>query len=157
MLNIHKVLCRIVTVVCEIWYLINIHREQSGGYPSFILYCPKYEKSEDLEEGKHFSCHIPVLYGKNFLRSSETYFQFWRAPTHLKNNKILVFLEQTWVYLYRRCSMKKGVFQNFSKFTGKYLCQSLFFNKVAGLTLAFLFKKKSERDFFFCEFCELFT
>ena len=53
--------------------------------------------------------------------------------------------------------MKKGVFPNFSSFTGKYLCQSLFFNKAAGLTLAFLFKKKSERDFFFCEFCELFT
>ena len=58
MLNIHKVLCRIVTVVCEIWYLINIHREQSGGYPSFILYRPKYEKSEDLEGGSIF----PVIY-----------------------------------------------------------------------------------------------
>ena len=31
------------------------------------------------------------------------------------------------------CSMKKGVLRYFSKFTGKYLCQSLFFNKVAGL------------------------
>ena len=28
---------------------------------------------------------------------------------------------------------KKGVLKNFTKFTGKYLCQSLFFNKVAGL------------------------
>ena len=28
---------------------------------------------------------------------------------------------------------KKGVLRNFSKFTGKLLCQSLFFNKVAGL------------------------
>ena len=27
---------------------------------------------------------------------------------------------------------KKGVLKNFVKFTGKYLCQSLFFNKVAG-------------------------
>ena len=27
---------------------------------------------------------------------------------------------------------KKGVLRNFGKFTGKYLCQSLFFNKVAG-------------------------
>ena len=26
---------------------------------------------------------------------------------------------------------KKGVFRNFKKFTGKRLCQSLFFNKVA--------------------------
>ena len=28
---------------------------------------------------------------------------------------------------------KKGVLRNFAKFTGKQLCQSLFFNKVAGL------------------------
>ena len=28
---------------------------------------------------------------------------------------------------------KKGVLENFAKFTGKYLCQSLFLNKVAGL------------------------
>ena len=28
---------------------------------------------------------------------------------------------------------KKGVLRNFSKFTGKHLCQSFFFNKVAGL------------------------
>ena len=27
---------------------------------------------------------------------------------------------------------EKGVFRNFAKFTGKHLCQSLFFNKVAG-------------------------
>ena len=33
----------------------------------------------------------------------------------------------------QRCSVKKGVFRNFAKFTGKNLCQSLFFSKVAGL------------------------
>ena len=31
-----------------------------------------------------------------------------------------------------RCSVKKVVLRNFAKFTGKPLCQSLFFNKVAG-------------------------
>ena len=30
-------------------------------------------------------------------------------------------------------SMKKGYLRNFTKFTGKHLCQSSFFNKVAGL------------------------
>ena len=29
---------------------------------------------------------------------------------------------------HQRCSMKKGVLRNFAKFTGKHLCQSLFFN-----------------------------
>ena len=38
--------------------------------------------------------------------------------------------------------MKKGVFRNFTKFTGKHLCQSLFFNKVAGLRPTTLLKKE---------------
>ena len=32
---------------------------------------------------------------------------------------------------HRRYSVRKGVLRNFTKFTGKHLCQSLFFNKVA--------------------------
>ena len=32
-----------------------------------------------------------------------------------------------------RCPVRKGVLGNFAKFLGKYLCQILFFNKVAGL------------------------
>ena len=37
---------------------------------------------------------------------------------------------------------KKGVLRNFAKFTGKHLCQGLFFNKVAGLRPATLLKKR---------------
>ena len=37
---------------------------------------------------------------------------------------------------------KKGVLRNFSKFTGKHLCQSLYFNKVAALGLVTLLKKR---------------
>ena len=37
---------------------------------------------------------------------------------------------------------KKGVLRNFAKFTGRHLCQSLFFNKVAGLKPATLLKKR---------------
>ena len=33
----------------------------------------------------------------------------------------------------QRCSVGIGVPRNFTKFTGKHLCQSLFFNKAAGL------------------------
>ena len=33
---------------------------------------------------------------------------------------------------HRRCSLRKGILRNFAKFTGKHLCQGLFFNKVAG-------------------------
>ena len=37
---------------------------------------------------------------------------------------------------------KKDVLGNFTKFTGKHLCQSLFFNKVAGLRSETLLKKR---------------
>ena len=37
---------------------------------------------------------------------------------------------------------EKGVLRNLTKFTRKHLCQSLFFNKVAGLRPATLLKKR---------------
>ena len=37
---------------------------------------------------------------------------------------------------------KKGVLENFAKFTGKRLCHSIFFNKVADLSPATLFQKR---------------
>ena len=54
----------------------------------------------------------------------------------------------------QRCSVRKGVLRNFAKFTGKHLCQSLFFNKVAGLSSATLLKKRLAQDFS-CEFSEI--
>ena len=49
---------------------------------------------------------------------------------------------------------KKGVLRNFK---GKHLCQSRFFNKVAGLRLrpVTLLKKRLWHRFFSCEFCEI--
>ena len=48
--------------------------------------------------------------------------------------KIYLFawdIEVFWILIdrssYRRCSVRKGVLRNFTKFTGKDLCQSLFF------------------------------
>ena len=35
---------------------------------------------------------------------------------------------------HRKCSIKESVLKNFAEFTGKTLCHSLFFNKVAGFT-----------------------
>ena len=37
---------------------------------------------------------------------------------------------------------RKGVLRNFKNFKGKHLCQSLLFNKVAGLTTVTLLKKR---------------
>ena len=43
---------------------------------------------------------------------------------------------------HQRCSIITGVLRNFAKFTGKNLCPSLFFNKVAGLRPATLLKNR---------------
>ena len=77
----------------------------------------------------------------------------------------------------RRCSLKKSVLINYAKFTGKHLCQSLFlnkvaglspltllnnrlwcrslFNKVAGISLATLLKKRLWNKCFPVNFCEI--
>ena len=55
---------------------------------------------------------------------------------------------------HQRCSVKKGVLRNFAKFTGKYLCQGLFFKKVAGAACNFI-KKETLAQVFSCEFCEI--
>ena len=47
---------------------------------------------------------------------------------------------------------KKGVLRNFSEFTGKHLCQSIFFNKVEGLNFI---KKETLAQVFSYEFCEI--
>ena len=45
----------------------------------------------------------------------------------------------------------KGVLKNFTKLTGKHLCQSLFFNKVATFS-----KKETLAQVLSCKFCEIF-
>ena len=39
--------------------------------------------------------------------------------------------------IHRKCSIKKGALINLAKFTGKHLCQSIFFSKVAGFDSSF--------------------
>ena len=52
---------------------------------------------------------------------------------------------------------KKGAVKNFPKFTGKHLCQSLFYNKVAGLGPSTLFKKRPWHRCFPVNFAEFLT
>ena len=49
---------------------------------------------------------------------------------------------------------KKAILRKLSKFAGKHLCQSLFFNKVADQRLATSLKKRLAQGFS-CEFCEI--
>ena len=74
---------------------------------------------------------------------------FSNAPSHISSEFFrILFLEP----VAQRCSVKKSVFRNFAKFTGKHLRQSLFLNKV----LAYIFIEKSTlAQVFSCEFCEI--
>ena len=49
---------------------------------------------------------------------------------------------------------KEGVLRNFAKFTGRHLCQGLFFNKVRPKTCSFI-KKETLTQLFSREFCQI--
>ena len=49
---------------------------------------------------------------------------------------------------------EKSVLKRFAKFTGKHFCQSLFFNKVAGLRPATLLKKRLWYRYFLVNFAK---
>ena len=87
----------------------------------------------------------------------------WTEYTNIENSNVLtknkktgnlkIVLEflVTFRSSHQRCSVKKGVLRNFTKFTGKHLCQSLLFNKVAGAACNFI-KKETLAQVFSCEF-----
>ena len=66
----------------------------------------------------------------------------------------MVIIRSSKAVVWRR-SVEKGILRNFAIFTGKYLCQRFFFDKVAGLRPATLFKKESLAQVLFCEFWEI--
>ena len=85
--------------------------------------------------GKYITTQISPCFSESFeeklshnIEIMESWFQdcdrtygksFWK-----------VFRSSHW-----RCCIRKGVPKIFTNFTGKYLCQSLFFNKVSGVSL----------------------
>ena len=75
----------------------------------------------------HLACILPFGSFKDTLN-----FFIYILPINTFGNKfrllLLRFRGSHW-----RCSVRKGVLRNFSKFAGKHLCQGLFFSKVAGL------------------------
>ena len=56
---------------------------------------------------------------------------------------------------HQRHSVNKVVLKNFARFTGKHLCWSFLFNKVAGLQTCNVFKRQTLAQFS-CEFYETF-
>ena len=62
---------------------------------------------------------------------------FWIVQSRGTLTKLGALRSSHW-----RCSVRKVVLRNFANFTGKHLCQSLFFNKIADLRPATLFRKR---------------
>ena len=75
----------------------------------------------------------------NFLLKSQTISKLKLKILPKADSEINVFFIEA---VLRRCSVKKGVLRDFAKFTGKHLCQGLFFNKIAGHRPATLLKKR---------------
>ena len=69
--------------------------------------------------------------------------QFWK----LSEYEDFLFAVSIYRSSPQRRSIKKDVFRNLTKFTGKHLCQSLFFNKVAGLSCASSLKNRLSHRF----------
>ena len=101
-----------------------------------------------------FSVSSFGVYSYNFLRICQVLAK--KQNTNKQTNKIVV--QKAWgkenlKWLDRSSCpevfCKKGLLRNLAKFTGKYLRQRLFFNKVAGLTHATLLKRSHWHKF--CE------
>ena len=114
-----------------------------GLFSPFSSLQPKTSKyeftgTEDLIYRKKFK-----ILGITFLY--DIYVQKEQLPykTFLKIEQVLKFtVNEKFRSSHQKCSMKKSVFRNFTKSTGKHLCQNLFFNKVVGLRPATLLKKR---------------
>ena len=81
---------------------------------------------------------------------SKPYFvSIWNGSILLFHGFAMFWFMQINLYRssHQRCSINKGVLNNFAKFWGKQLSQRLFFNKVAGLSLQcyYPFKRQSHK------------
>ena len=72
---------------------------------------------------------------------------FWNIWFYFPNRGYSLHLQQGKTFISRSSRLevlrKKGVLRNFTKFTGKHLCKSPFFNRVAGPRSATLLKRDS--------------
>ena len=79
-----------------------------------------------------FYMWVKLFYLRDFLSKQCFFLLFpWQLRTTVRSG--LKYLQVNSRRRHRNCSIKKGVRKIFAKFTGKHLCQSLFFHKVAGL------------------------
>ena len=88
---------------------------------------------------------------KSILKFSQIFSKSSRPDVFCEKGVLRNFAKFTGKHLCQSLFFNK-VLRNFAKFTGKHQCQSLLFNKVAGLQL---YLKKTPAQVFSCEFCEI--
>ena len=93
-----------------------------------------------IDQNNLSSNYIAGFFDHQYLwRESFNVVDFFHIDSHQEMETLRVILLVTCgqggqpsyqlAYHHRRCSVKKVVLRNFAKFTGKHLCQSLFFKK----------------------------
>ena len=101
-------------------------------------------------------------FGKSKLKLTESRTFFYLILFYFTRYFMVVLWAKIYFFQMRSaCGLKK--FIKFVKFTGKHLCQSLFFNKAAEVSPAILFKKetlakaekKFMKEFIFGSFADL--
>ena len=85
--------------------------------------------------------YFSVIYGSRYVQASVLKMTCNKVMTHCNNSLIHCLCKDFYKSSHRRCSVRKGVFRNFAKLTGKHLCLKLFLNKVLGLRPATLLKR----------------
>ena len=107
-----------------------------------MLYQPKHTLK--LQTGLKFQKSMTEVILDRFLNTPLSFLKGWILVAKFLNFQILLYL------IFKTCRSsrskvfcKKGVLTNFAKFTGKHLCQSLFFNKVPGRLQLYLKRDSS--------------
>ena len=90
----------------------------------------------------------------SFLKFSENR-PFWKSTLKCWCRSLAILPQIDYRNIRPEVFCKNGVLRNFAKSTGKHLCQSLFFNKVAVEASNFI-KKETVAQVFSLEFCKIF-
>ena len=82
-----------------------------------------------FDQCSHF---IPLMFSKGYKISKMARYRLIISLISARYRLIIFLISENNPQTHRDVFYKKGILRNFAKFTGKHLCQSLFFNKVAG-------------------------
>ena len=126
----------------------------------YCLTCSQCRRLQDMSSRRLQDMSSRRLQRNNFLSSKTSSRRICKTSSRRLGRRKIVTLKTCWRRLqdmsWRRLEdilkINKCLLGNFSKFTGKHLCQSPFFNKVADLRPATLFKKETLAQVFSCEF-----